>query len=48
MLGVLRYALILNSGGGAAPEELILDDLTLKLIAGAWIALFGTGLLLAS
>jgi len=48
VLGVLRYALILDSGGGAAPEELILGDRTLKLIVGAWIALFAAGLILGS
>jgi decaprenyl-phosphate phosphoribosyltransferase len=38
-----RYAVMLGSGAGEAPEELILGDPALLAIAGAWAALFVGG-----
>ncbi|MGQ0823956.1 MAG: decaprenyl-phosphate phosphoribosyltransferase [Actinomycetota bacterium] len=40
VLGILRYALLLEQGRGGAPEELVLSDRTLFLIGVAWAALF--------
>lgn len=40
VLGVLRYALLLDTGRGGAPEELVLSDRTLLLLGGLWAALF--------
>jgi len=40
VLGVLRYALLLDRGEGGAPEEVLLADHVLLLIGAAWIVLF--------
>jgi decaprenyl-phosphate phosphoribosyltransferase len=40
VLGILRYALLVEQGRGGAPEELILADHTLLLIGAAWAATF--------
>jgi decaprenyl-phosphate phosphoribosyltransferase len=40
VLGILRYALMLEQGKGGAPEELVLSDRTLQIIGVAWLALF--------
>ena len=36
VLGVLRYALLIDHGHGGAPEELVLSDRTLLVIGAAW------------
>lgn len=43
VLGVLRYALLVDQGKGAAPEELVLSDRPLQLIGLLWAVLFGLG-----
>jgi len=40
VLGVLRYALLLEQGGGGAPEDLIIGDRTLLAIGAVWIVTF--------
>jgi decaprenyl-phosphate phosphoribosyltransferase len=40
VLGILRYALLLEQGGGGAPEELVLSDRMLLIIGVAWVATF--------
>jgi decaprenyl-phosphate phosphoribosyltransferase len=40
VLGVLRYALLLEQGGGGAPEDLIIGDRMLLAIGAVWIATF--------
>jgi decaprenyl-phosphate phosphoribosyltransferase len=40
VLGVLRYALLLDRGEGGAPEEVLLRDRVLLLIGVAWVVLF--------
>jgi len=40
VLGILRYALLLEQGRGGAPEELVLEDRTLLVIGLVWVALF--------
>ena len=39
VLGVLRYALLLEQGGGGAPEELVLSDRVLLAIGAVWAVL---------
>ena len=41
VLGILRYALLLDRGEGGAPEEVLLHDRVLLLIGLAWVILFG-------
>jgi len=41
VLGILRYALLLEQGGGGAPEELVLSDRVLLLLGASWAVLFG-------
>lgn len=40
VLGILRYALMLEQGRGGAPEDLVLSDRTLQVIGVAWAVLF--------
>lgn len=41
VLGVLRYALLLDQGGGGTPEDIVLGDRTLQVIGVLWVAVFG-------
>ena len=43
--GLLRYALAVEVGEGATPEDLFLRDRLLQLMGILWIALFGIGML---
>lgn len=43
VIGLLRYALLVDQGHGEAPEEIVLSDRTLQLIGVAWLVLFGLG-----
>jgi decaprenyl-phosphate phosphoribosyltransferase len=40
VLALLRYLMVLESGGGGAPEEVFIGDRALQLYAGAWITLY--------
>ncbi len=40
VLGILRYALLLEQGRGGAPEELVLGDRVLLLMGASWAILF--------
>jgi decaprenyl-phosphate phosphoribosyltransferase len=40
VLGVLRYALLVEEGRGGAPEELFLQDRVLQLLALCWALVF--------
>ena len=42
-LGILRYALLVDRGEGAAPEDLLLKDRALQVIGVSWIAIFLLG-----
>jgi len=44
---VLRYAQLLDTGEGGAPEELVLSDRMLLLSGVVWAAVFGLGVLAA-
>lgn len=43
VLGILHYALRLEQGAGAAPEELVLHDRVLQVIGLAWLVVFALG-----
>jgi decaprenyl-phosphate phosphoribosyltransferase len=43
VLGILRYALLLELGQGGAPEEVVLTDRTLQVLGVLWVALFAVG-----
>jgi decaprenyl-phosphate phosphoribosyltransferase len=43
VLGILRYALLLETGHGGAPEEIVLNDRTLQILGLIWVALFAVG-----
>ena len=43
VLGMLHYALRLEQGAGAAPEELALKDRPLQLLGVVWVVLVGLG-----
>lgn len=43
LMGVFRYALVLDQGRGSAPEEILLNDRYLQLIGLAWVVVFGIG-----
>lgn len=43
VLGVLRYALLLEEGYGGAPEDVALHDRPLQLLGLVWLVLFGAG-----
>jgi decaprenyl-phosphate phosphoribosyltransferase len=46
VLGILRYALLLEAGHGGAPEDVVLGDRGLQVIGAAWIATFACGVYL--
>jgi decaprenyl-phosphate phosphoribosyltransferase len=43
VLGIFRYALILETGAGSAPEEILIGDRILQFLGVAWAVLFGLG-----
>jgi decaprenyl-phosphate phosphoribosyltransferase len=43
VLGLLRYALLVDQGKGEAPEEIVLSDRALQLIGLFWLITFGLG-----
>jgi decaprenyl-phosphate phosphoribosyltransferase len=47
VLGVLRYALLVDKGHGAAPEDVVLGDRPLQVIGLLWVIAFGLGVFLA-
>ena len=47
VLGVLRYGLLLETGRGGAPEELVLSDRSLQVMGAAWLACFAAGVYVA-
>jgi decaprenyl-phosphate phosphoribosyltransferase len=40
VIALLRYALLLETGHGSAPEDVILGDRTLQIVGVVWVALF--------
>src|SRR5690606_31537671 len=47
VLGLLRYALLIDGGQGGEPEELLLSDRVLQALGLAWVAVFGIGIYVA-
>lgn len=47
VLAILRYALLLDLGKGAAPEDVILGDRPLVSLSAAWLAIYALGVALA-
>lgn len=43
VMGIFRYALVLETGAGSAPEEIVIGDRTLQALGVAWAVLFGLG-----
>jgi decaprenyl-phosphate phosphoribosyltransferase len=43
LTALLRYALVLENGRGAAPEDVFASDRVLQLMGLAWVILFGLG-----
>lgn len=41
VLALLRYALLLDQGRGTAPEDILLADRTLQVLAAVWIVIYG-------
>lgn len=46
VLAVLRYSLLVDTGQGGAPEEVVMGDRTLQVFAIVWIVLFALGVYL--
>ncbi len=46
LLGILRYAVLLDSGAGGAPEDILLRDRPLLLMGFAWVLIFLGGIYL--
>lgn len=42
-VAILRYVLLLDSGHGGAPEDVILGDRALQLMGGVWLVVFAIG-----
>jgi decaprenyl-phosphate phosphoribosyltransferase len=47
VLGILRYALLLEEGYGGAPEDIALSDRPLQVLGVIWLVLFGAGVTVA-
>ncbi len=43
VVGILRYALLIESGVGEAPEEVFLTDRVLQIAGALWVGLYLTG-----
>src|SRR4051794_14056591 len=43
VLAVLRYALVIEQGGGGAPEEVVLADRVIQILGVLWIVSFALG-----
>lgn len=44
VVAILRYALLVDTGHGGAPEEVVLGDRALQVMAVAWAAVFALGI----
>jgi len=44
VIAVLRYALVIEQGGGGAPEEVVLSDRVLQLVGLVWVVTFALGI----
>jgi decaprenyl-phosphate phosphoribosyltransferase len=44
VIAVLRYALVIDQGGGGAPEEVVLSDRVLQVVGLIWLIIFALGI----
>jgi decaprenyl-phosphate phosphoribosyltransferase len=44
VIAVLRYALVIDQGGGGAPEEVVLSDRVLQVVGLIWLLSFALGI----
>ena len=44
VIAVLRYALVIDQGGGGAPEEVVLSDRVLQIVGLVWMITFALGI----
>jgi decaprenyl-phosphate phosphoribosyltransferase len=44
VIAVLRYALVIDQGGGGAPEEVVLSDRVLQIVGLVWLVTFALGI----
>ena len=42
-LAILRYSLLVDTGQGGAPEDVVMGDRTLQVFAAVWAVLFAAG-----
>jgi decaprenyl-phosphate phosphoribosyltransferase len=47
VLAFLRYALLVERGAGGAPEDVVISDRPLQVLAAIWVVLLGIGLYVA-
>jgi decaprenyl-phosphate phosphoribosyltransferase len=47
VLGILRYALLLEEGYGGAPEDIALGDRPIQVLGVIWVVLFAGGVTVA-
>jgi decaprenyl-phosphate phosphoribosyltransferase len=43
VIAILRYALVIDQGGGGAPEEVVLSDRVLQVVGLVWLVTFALG-----
>jgi decaprenyl-phosphate phosphoribosyltransferase len=43
VIAILRYALVVDQGGGGAPEEVVLSDRVLQVVGVIWLVTFALG-----
>jgi decaprenyl-phosphate phosphoribosyltransferase len=43
VLAMLRYAHIIEQGGGGAPEEVVIEDRVLQVLGVLWLVTFALG-----
>lgn len=47
VLALLRYLMVLENGGGGAPEEVFIGDRTIQLYGAVWILVYGSAVYLS-
>jgi decaprenyl-phosphate phosphoribosyltransferase len=41
VLALLRYLMVLENGGGGAPEEVFIKDRSIQFYGGVWVIIYG-------
>jgi decaprenyl-phosphate phosphoribosyltransferase len=44
VLALFRYGLLLDTGHGSAPEDVLVGDVGLVILGVVWIAIIGAGI----